>query len=352
MDLRETLVVSHKPERRKITGAFHNDTQYGPILPIILDEKGNLTVEYCTSRIFAVELTPNHLRVPKGWEELRENLEKCTSESEKKQIRLQMLALNEVSPAKPGIVRDLWFREELRACLRQNGLDPDSPFKTEPEKKRFKKNLKELVKNKGLFLSSGVPVRRITLLKAPTVKGIPRKRWNTSTGKMEYETNPSSVRLYEPQNNHHIEIREVTKGRWKGEVITNFEAVKRIKPSKETGLQPQPIVNREDTEKGKFVMSLSIGEMVRMKHPETGKSDHFVIFKIDGNGTIHFTPHRDAGRDKETERCRAREDIRLPGKKTGGLTAPQLQKIGIDIGSCPQKVYIGPLGDEKILVRD
>lgn len=93
-------------------------------------------------------------------------------------------------------------------------------------------------------------------------------------------------------------------------------------------------------------MSLSIGEMVKMKHPETGKSDLFAVFKIDGNGTIHFTPHRDAGRDKATEKCQAREDVCLPGKKTGGLTAPQLQKIGIE------KVWTGPLGDVKVLERD
>ena len=99
-------------------------------------------------------------------------------------------------------------------------------------------------------------------------------------------------------------------------------------------------------------MSLSIGEMIYMNHPETGEPDYFVVFKIDGNGTIHFTPHWDAGRDKETEKCPAREDIKLPGKKTGGITASQFKNLGVEMGKPPQKVWVGPLGNVKVLVKD
>jgi CRISPR-associated endonuclease Csn1 len=344
MERWENLIVSHRHERRRIAGEFHKDEHFGAIEG---DEK------HFTKRIFAGELTPNHLRVPKSWEELRQNLEKAKSESEKRRIQSQMLAIEDVKPEKSGIVRDRWFREELRDCLRRNGLNPDSPFKTDPEKRRFKNQLKEIVKSQGLLLKSGVPVRRITLLRtlSDPVK-ILRKQFDPKTGKMIYDENPSSLRIYDSQNNHHIEIRENKRGKWKGEVITNFDAVKRVKPHKRSGLRPQPAVNRADTEKGKFVMSLSIGEMINMKHPETGKADYFVVFKIDGNGTIHFTPHWDAGRDKEKDKCPAREDLKLPGKKTGGLSATQLENLGVEEGKPPQKVWVGPLGDVKVLTRD
>lgn len=326
----DNLVVAHRPESRKITGALHNDTLYGAVL----DEDENLT-KYATIKKPVVALSPRHLRVPKGWKEMIKKLERAKSKGQRNRIRSEMLALEDVAPGKPGVVRDRWFRQELRECLRTNGIDPD---------KFTEKQLKELLKRKDLVLDSGVPIRRFTLLRAPTVKPIPRKLWNPKTGKMEYDENKRSVRLYEPQNNHHIEIRENKKGKWKGEVVTNIDAAQRVRPSKASGLKSEPAVNRKDTKDGKFVMSLSIGETIYMKHPETSEPDYFVIFKIDGSGAIHFTPHYDAGRAKETETCRAREDV--------SLTAGQLQELGVETGSRPQKIWVGPLGDIKPLAGD
>jgi CRISPR-associated endonuclease Csn1 len=341
MELYENMIVCHRPARRKIAGELHKDEHFGPIPG---DEK------HFTKRIFAGELKPNHLRVPKGWEELRQKLENSTSESGKRLIRSQMLAIEDIEPKKSGIVRDRWFREELRDCLRRNGFDdPDSFDKDKDSKKKFK----EFVKSKGLILKSGVPVRRITLLR--TLKDpvkIPRKQFDSETGKMipiDNDENPTSLRVYDSQNNHHIEIRENKKGKWVGQVITNFKAAKRVrvKPPrpKPKGWSPPPPVNREDTEKGRFVMSLSIGELVKMKYPETAeKPGYFVVFKIDKPQTIHFTPHYDAGRDKETEKCPKRKDI--------DLSPAQLQKLEIEPGTPPQKIWVGPLGDVKELVRD
>ncbi|TKJ35539.1 MAG: type II CRISPR RNA-guided endonuclease Cas9 [Planctomycetes bacterium B3_Pla] len=324
------LVVSHRPERRKIAGSLHKDTQFGPVV----DKNGRLTGEF-TIRKFAMSLKPSHLRVPKGWEELRAKLDRCTTKRQRRKIRARMLALPDVSGGKSGLIRDRWFREELRNALRREGLNPDSFTDTQ---------MKMLVKNKGLILDSGVPIRRVTLVRRPTIVEIKRKRWNPSTGKMEYVENVRSRRYYEPQNNHHVEIRENNKGRWIGQPVTNFDASKRVRPSKISGNKTQSAVNRGDTKDGKFIMSLSIGEMVYMKHPETGIADYFVVFKIDGNGYIHFTPHTDAGRAKETDKFPAREDIRL--------LAAQLQTLDAQEGKGPQKVWIGPLGDQKILARD
>lgn len=333
------LVVAHRPEKRKITGSLHNDTQYGPIV----DKDGNLTGEF-TIRKFAVELTPNHLRVPERWEELRAKLETAKSKTQRTKIRVEMLGLEDVKPGKSGVVRDRWFREELRGYLRDRGLNVDA--QGEREKKRFAKQMKELVQNEGMLLRSRVPVRRVTLLRRPTVIEIKRKCWNPKTRKIDYDPNVRSRRYYEPQDNHHIEIRENEKGKWTGEVITNFDAARRVRPPKTSGQESKTAVNREDTTKGRFVMSLSIGETVDMWHPRTGEADYFVVFKIDGSGNIHFTPHYDAGRAKETETCRAREDVK------GGLSVAQLQKLGVEPKKHPEKVWVGPLGDVEVLERD
>ena len=327
------LVVAHRPEKRKITGALHNDTQFGPVV----DKDGNLTCEF-TIRKSVVELKPNHLRVPKGWEQLREKLKTAHSKCEQRRIRSQMLALTDVAGGKSGLIRDRWFREELRGVLKREGLDPDN-FSS--------KQIKELTKKKEILLDSGVPVRRITLVRRPTVTPqVKRKRWNVSTGKIEPDPNPRSIRYYEPQNNHHIEIRVNKQGKWIGQVVTNFNAAKRVRPSKDSMQKPQSAVNRDDTKIGKFVMSLSIGEMIYMNHPETGQPDYFVVFKIDGNGTIHFTRHWDAGRAKKTETFREREDVNK------GLSANQLKALGVEKGQGPQKVWVGSLGDVKVLVKD
>jgi hypothetical protein len=369
MEQYKNMLVCHRPSRRRIAGELHKDEHFGPIPG---DDK------HFTKRIFAGELKPNYLRVPKGWKELWQKLENAKSKSEERRIRSQMLALEDVKPEKSGVVRDRWFREELRGCLRQNDFDPDSFGKDKESAKRFK----EFVKSTGLILKSGVPVRRITLLRTlkDPIKDIQRKKFDIGTGKMIYDTNPKSLRIYDSQNNHHIEIREDEKGKWFGEVVRNYDAAKRnierLKALKDAGVpsaremqklkknnparyreiqgkyspvisrinQDYSIVSRKDTDDGRFVMSLSIGEMVRMKHPETGKADYFVVFKIDKPQTIHFTPHYDAGRDKETEKCPKRKDI--------DLSPPQLQRLGTEPGLPPQKVWVGPVGDVKVLVRD
>jgi len=335
------IVTSHRPQRRRIAGQFHKDQPFGVIVG---------SARHFTKRIFAVELTASHLRVPKGWDDLQKHLESAPNKGARRAVRSKMLALNDVKPGKSGIVRDRWLREELRQSLRENGLDPDH---------FTEKQIKEVVATKGLFLHSGVPVRRIRLLRALSkpVK-MERRRFNGATRRMEEDIDPRStedprfasrrLRIYDPQNNHHVEIRENAKGTWvvdkKQGVVTTFDAARRVRPPKSAGRSPQPAVHREDTAEGRFVMSLSIGEMVEMRHPKTRTLDCFVVFKIDSTGTIHFTPHWDAGRSRKTDEAPAREDI--------ALSAAQLQKLGEFDDRPPVKVWIGPLGDRKILVHD
>jgi hypothetical protein len=279
--------------------------------------------------------------VPDEWEHLRDKLEQCQNQSEKKIVRRQMFNTEDVKPGKSGIVRDRWLREQIRQCLRDNKLNPDNFSKAE---------IKKMIE-KGNFIVNGVPVRRIRILwTLNEVKVVPRKKYNPATAKKEYlplikDKDKKSNRVYQTRNNHHIEIREDDKGKWSGNVITNFNAAMRLKPSKASGVKPSSAVDRDNNSKdGKFVMSLSIGEMVKMKHPKTKEPGYFVVFKIDSSKTIHFTQHNDAGRAKETEKTQKREDI---------STSPaQLKLLGIEDNKPPVKIYISPLGEVKELLGD
>ena len=339
----KNLVVSHRPEKRKIVGRFHKETQYGPIL----DENGELTDEF-TQRIFIGKLNPkNHLRVPEHWDTLREKLELAKTKKEKHDIQKQMLALDDVRPGKSGVVRDRWFREELRQCLRKNGLDPDSFSNGKTDKEEDKKHFRHLIREGKICLPSGVPIRQVTLRKVFNFRAeIPRKRIDPVTGKRIVDKNPKSMRVYELQSNHHIEIRENPKGKWVGDVIPTFDAVRRVRPPKAPGQKPRPAVDRSDTKKGKFIMSLCIGETVYMKHKDSEKPGYFVVFKVDSgkSGRIHFTHHWDAGKDKADETHPARADI--------SLSPSQLQALGAEEGKPPVKVWVSPLGKVKVLHRD
>jgi CRISPR-associated endonuclease Csn1 len=333
IDAVKNLVVSHRPQGRKLGGMLHKATQYGPVDP---------DKDLYTSRIFVSDLSANHLKVPRGWEQLREKLDNALTKAEQREIRQQMLAIKDVPPGKSGIVRDRWLREELRAWLRSQGLNPDTI--TDKDMKKFIKGEKGQ-SPKEVILGGGVPVRRITLLRTFSRPfSCPRKFWNDSTRRMEMDTNQYSLRVYESRNNHHIEIRENHKGKWNGEVVENFKAVERVRKTlKETG-KAGSAVNRAESVDGKFVMSLSIGEIVNMKNPVTKEPGYFVVFKIDAPQTIHFTPHWDAGKSKDSDRCRAREDI--------DPSVPQLQELGCQDGQPPQKVWVGPLGQIKVLLKD
>lgn len=116
------------------------------------------------------------------------------------------------SPGKSGIVRD---RDQLRRCLRTNGVDPDS-FDA--------KAIQTLVENEQLTMVSGVPIKRVILLLTLTAPvRIDRRHWDEAQQKAVPADDQATRRreqcVYDSQNNHHIEIRDDEKtGRWTGEV--------------------------------------------------------------------------------------------------------------------------------------
>jgi CRISPR-associated endonuclease Csn1 len=92
--------------------------------------------------------------------------------------------------------------------------------------------------------------------------------------------------------NHHIEIFEYIEGKNKGkrgfDVVTTFDAVKRIKEGK-------PIIKRNHGQETKFLYSLSINEMF-MLEVEDGKHKLHRVQKMDQNGNIILRPHTFGGK--------------------------------------------------------
>jgi len=323
------LKVSHRAYNKQIAGHLHKDTIYGPAVIYEKhkkDKNGNpiLRKGLYVKSIPTIGIKQNHLRMPNGWDKSKEEYKNATTKSERKAIRKRMLALEDVPPKKAGIIRDIELRDKIRDWLEEHNF-------SDMEK------AKAYIKENGLIIN-GTPVRKVRVLwKLKEVKEIPRKYFNFETDKIVKDDNYKSLRVYQTQNNHHIEIREKKnkKGvvKWSGEVISNFDAARRARARK------KPIVDRNENKNGKFVMSLARGEMVHMRHPDTKEANYFVVFKIDSSKAIHFTTHTDANPAK------LREDIPLVPDRLH-------QYIIFDENGVPKKVKISPLGNVKVLVRD
>jgi hypothetical protein len=355
MDRVKRMIVCHRAVKRRLAGAFHKEEHYGPVL----QPDGTASRKFFTKRIQGVELTPKHLRLPEGGEELENSLTPETPRTQWRAAWRKLLALHQANPAKPeksGIVRELTLRLEIRRCLRRNGMDPD---------KFSDKDVKKLAAAGELRMSTGMPVKSVVLLRVindPVL--IPRKVFDPATGKMLRDSDPRtkerSLRVYESQNNHHVEIRRDQKGRWTGQVVTAFTAACRVRRGCAAwtcenclgasgyvpAAEPKNVrpVDRFDHEGDGFVMSLSEGETLHMRHPETGEPDYFVVFKLDRPATVHFTYHWDARPSGKTDKQGPREDIAVPVSK--------LKDLGPEPGKEVRKVRISPLGKITQLEND
>jgi len=374
------LVVSHRPVKRRLAGRFHEDTAYGPVLLPLPRHRREDAATLFTNRIQIDALTPNHLRVPEGWDQLSARLDdRSVPGSEKNAIRRQLNALLDPPPSKSGIVRDRALRDRLRKCLRQGGLDPDEFSKEESKK---------LIQEGGLAMASGVPIKSVVLLRTNSDPvTIPRKEWDPISDRTLLDEDPRTKRVYIGGNNHHIEIRERARERkgeivreWGGKVITTFEVARRNTQrlnalrgagvpsggewrslSKEARRRFKsvisdinrrfPLVDRTDTDEGQFVMSLAEGEALHMRHPKTNEPGYFVVFKLDKPSTVHLIHHWDARRSQPRKDDEGnaiahsqRESIPLPVSK--------MRDLGIEPGKPPVKVRVSPLGDVMPLIHD
>ncbi len=302
----DELIVSHRPVRRKLAGALHQETQYGP---------ASDSQSLYTCRIRSAKIKPGYLSLSARQ---REALAAGRKPSPKDDPAIA---------AKSYLVRDLALRLELRACLEKHGLNPDA----------FTVNEVQALAQQGrIRMASGVPIKSAVCLHrmlAPVI--IQGKKRDLATGTKTPDPRPGRRRIYASENNHHIEIRQDDKGRWRGSVITAFQAAARTRRRDPKGI-PFPPVDRSDNPDGKFLMSLSVGETLHMLHPQTGVPGYFVLFKIDPDGEMHFTHHWDA-RPSES---------RGPGDKREGVHCmpSALKRLGTQQDQPPVKVRIDPLG--------
>lgn len=309
MSRAEHLVVSHRPIR-KLTGAIHMDNPYGPTSP---DGR-----QY-TFRKSAKTLLPKHVAISKAQREALEHGRRVHP------------ADDPPIAGKSYLVRDCALRLQIRKCLRRNNLDPDT----------FTKKQIEALVDKGLLcMDSGVPIKSAVCLTTITSPVVFPGRIRDLEGHSRNDPNWRARRVYKGENNHHIEVRVNANGKWSGKVVTMAEAVRRVRQRK--GQKALNAIDRSATKQGTFVMSLSIGEIIHMKHPQTGKSGYFTVFKIDNkaSGVVHVVHHWDARPNEATADQQPREDV------SKGIPVSKLKDLGPLDGVPPYKVRVGPLMDD------
>ena len=95
------------------------------------------------------------------------------------------------------------------------------------------------------------------------------------------EGEDAPFKYYELGNNHHMEIIENTEtGKREGRVVSAMEAARRARRAQ------TPIVRRDHGEEWRFVMSLSINDLVRLDAPENGCDIYRVQKMTDGKITL------------------------------------------------------------------
>ncbi len=175
-------------------------------------------------------------------------------------------------------IRDAAIRDILKAHIRQHGIDPDSPGEIPSE-----------VWNKIPTMKSGIPIRKVRMLEK---------------GEGYREIRPGQC--VELANNHHMEVYELIdkQGRpllnkdgmpkREGVLVSMLDAATRIKDG-------NPVVNRKTLPDRRFVMSLSINEMLEVEMPDGSKRLHRVQ-KMDINGSLVLRPHTYAGKVSDTDK--------------------------------------------------
>lgn len=358
--------VCHRPVKRKLVGAMHEETLFGPVAT------GS---GLYTGRKSAVDLKPNHLRMPEGWDQLSGEMRSgVLSPTQMRVIGRQLAGLEDPSPGKSGIIRDRALRDQIRACLRKNGIDPDEFIALE---------IKKLVELGKLRHKSGVPIRSFVLLRSMSDPVLMARRTGHSDSDARVEDrNPASVRAHLGGNNHHIELRVSEKGVWSGEIVTTFEAAQRkrqffralreagvptFKKLRDLPLQERrkyapvissidrtyQLVDRSDdpAKGGRFVMSLCEGETLLMRHKLTKEVGYFIVAKLDKPQSVVLVPHWDAR--TATQRKDAFGNKVLGSERDSFAATPSdFKTLGAPGHAHAVKVRVTPLGEVEIIERD
>jgi hypothetical protein len=243
-------------------------------------------------------------------------------------------------PEKSGLVRDVALRRILRDQIERRLREFTNPAVDRDADSFTTSDMNRILKEGPLRMPSGVPIKRVVLLRTmndPVL--IPRKVFDHEQNKWAYDENPRSKRAYVGGNNHHVEIREDAKGKWTGETVPTYEAVRRVRID-----HVGAVDHTDDPAKGgKFIMSLSEGDTVYMKLKDQPNPDYFVVFKLDKPQTIQFKYHWDARRAKG-EKNEAGELIPESKREEFPITATQLKELAAPGESTPIKVTVDCLG--------
>lgn len=401
--------ICHRPVKRKIIGALHEETLFGPVL----DKAGKLT-EYYTAKKSVLALEPNHLRMPREETEKeaierlaarRQRISNLDEKAARKWARGVVSspgyhpAIIEPPPGKSGLVRDLALRRQIRTCLSEylyakmnkNGQVIGEAQHVNPDD--FSDNeIKQAVEAGAIRQKSGVPIRSVVMLRVMSDPVI-ASRWATDhqTGKryrvydaITDEGDAAAARAYLGGNNHHIEIRVAKdkKGNdvWSGEIVTTFTAAQRklaklrafrkarVPKLKEFRKLPNaeqekwlpvfreiekvhPIVNRSDNEIGRFVMSLCEGETLFMRHKQSKEVGYFVVAKLDKPQSIVLVPHWDA-RAATQRKDAAGQKVANSEREDFSVTPTDLKELAAPGHEHAVKVRVSPLGKVTELTND
>ncbi len=393
--------ICHRPVKRKLVGAFHKETLQGPVLDVWVRNDiihRELVKERVTVRQRVLGQTqtdflkPAHLRLPRpetdseAIDRIARRMrigkaglsEKDALKTARKLVRSSGFtrAIVDPKPEKGGIVRDVGLRHLIRRRLEEWGLNPNKYSKTD---------LKRAIdKNGPLIMDSGVPIHRVVLLwsnREPVT--IRRDEYDYSTGKRRKLDNPGSLRLYDSQNNHHIEIRVDAKGKWSGEVITAYKTAQRkldrLRAFRAAGIPKpdefrklsrterrkfrptirdielaHPIVDRrdDDSKDGRFVMSLCEGEILHMRNKNTGDVGYFVVAKLNKpKRIVVVVPHWDA-RPAKLRKDADKKEIPDSKRESFDITPADIKTLAPRGQGHAAKVSVSPLGIVRELKGD
>lgn len=357
IELRDELVVSHRPVKTKLVGGFHKDQLFAPVM----GRENSYTIRKNIEDIekgYVKPLRPKKhaeiiKRIAKDWE--RKYLKRGSTPREATTKAREQAKRIVESPGftpklydpDPGpnsyIVRDRGLRERLRKCIdewcqrQNNGRDADSFTSAD---------VRQMIDQGAFQQQSGVPIHSVVLMRTfNDPVEVPRRYWDHDEGEWKEDKHPAALRVYDGGNIHHVEIRENEKGEWSGRFVSAYEASKRINPRR--GVQRKSVVDRADDPDGdgRFVMSLAEGESVRMLDPESGALDVFVVSELSkARGTIGFKHNRDArpATEKKDSVGNAIADSkrRELNKKPGQLK----MDCSLPDGTPPVKICVSPLG--------
>ena len=240
----DQMIVSHAPAR-KISGALHEDTAYGHFKEEIVDPKtGKISVE---DRFV--------YRKP-----------------------LAALTANEVNK-----IRDAKVRELVAARLAQFGNSSKTAF-GDPA-------------NPLLHADGKTPIRTIRLV----------TNFNKATTHAIQKGQGRDYKFFKYGNNHHVEIIEhVDTGRRKGIFVTAMEAARRARGTADT--EKSDIVQRDHGKEWRFVMSLSINDLVSIQDADQMRIMRVQLFDA-SNGNIIFRDQKSATLDEKLSRYQTKAHL-------------------------------------------